>query len=167
MKKPKFLFPCTLSGPSVETSRPRASKLGNSLKKPFQLLLVFLGCLHLVGGPYSILQGCAWVNMLISYSQKDGLVKAAKDTFSGEKPCKLCCKIAEAREVDSKNPGDPVKPPLSPVAAKLLHEMLPSSVTAIEPPAAIDFPSPSLPGVHLSAGCAKASPPVPPPCRAA
>jgi hypothetical protein len=137
------------------------------LKKAFQLLLVFLGCLHLTGGPYSILQGYAWVNMLISYSQENGWVQGAKDTFSGEKPCNLCCKIAEGREAESKNTGDPVKPPLSPVSSKLLHEMLPTAITAIEPPSSIDFPSPSLPGIHLSVGCAKASPPVPPPCRVA
>lgn len=102
--------------------------------------------------------------MLISYSQEDGWVKAAKDTFSGDKPCDLCCKIAEGREAESKNPGDPVKPPLSPVSAKLLHEMLPSEVTALAPPAGIDYFFPSLPGPKLSPGCAKASPPVPPPC---
>lgn len=125
---------------------------------------MFLGCLHLVGGPYSLLQGYAWANMLVSYSQTDGLVQAAKDTFSGEKPCDLCCKISAARDAESGKPADPVKPPAPPAAGKLLHEMLPVRIVSIDPPSPTDLLPLAFPGVNLSAGFPKATPPVPPPC---
>ncbi len=137
--------------------------IGNSLKKPFQLLLVFLGCLHLAGGPYSLLQGYAWIGMLVSYSQQDGLAQAAKDTFSGEKPCKLCCKIAEGREKEPES-----KAPLAPqFSGKIVHEMLLPKVTILHPPAAIDLPAVVFAGIDFPSGFPKASPPVPPPCRLA
>jgi len=138
----------------------------NPLKKLFQYLLVLLGCLHLAGGPYSIMQCYAWAGMLVSYSQEDGLLKAAKDTFSGEKPCKLCCKIADAKksEPESKEPVLPL-PTLS--FGKVVQDMLPSKDTALAPPAMIDLPPVSFAAVAIPADSLRASPPVPPPCLAA
>jgi hypothetical protein len=138
---------------------------GNTLKKPFQLLFVLLGCLHMAGGPYSIMQGYAWIGMLVSYSQQDGIIQATKDTFSGEKPCKLCCKIVEEKKQD-RNPKDPVAP-ASTLSAKLVQEMLPARITFLSPPASIDLPPVVFPGVQTPIDILRASPPVPPPCRAA
>jgi hypothetical protein len=153
-------------GVAPKTTPSLRFPLGNPLKKPFQLLLVFLGCLHLAGGPYSILQGYAWIGMLVSYSQQDGIVQATKDTFSGEKPCKLCCKIADARE-DTPESKDPVTPPVSPLSAKILQEMLPTRAPVLLPPTSIDLPPVVFIGIEVPADFPKASPPVPPPCRLA
>ena len=119
----------------------------------------------MAGGPYSIMQGYAWIGMLVSYSQQDGIVQAAKDTFSGEKPCKLCCKIAEEKKQD-RNPKDPVAP-ASALSAKLVQEMLPARNTFLSPPASIDLPPVVFPGVQTPIDILRASPPVPPPCRVA
>lgn len=150
----------------VTISKTRASlrfPIGHTLKKPFQLLLVILGCLHLAGGPYCILQGCAWVSMLVSYSQDDGIVQAAKDTFSGEKPCELCHQIADARESDTDSKS-PVTPPVSPFSAKIVQEMVPLAETVLRPPGVSDLPPVTFLGIVFPADFPKASPPVPPPC---
>ncbi len=104
--------------------------------------------------------------MLVSYSQEDGLVQAAKDTFSGERPCKLCCKIAEAKkaEPETKGPAAPA-PTLS--FGKIVQDMLPSKDMVLAPPPVIELPPVSFPGVFLPAVFLRDSPPVPPPCPAA
>ena len=153
------------SAPLPKTPPSLRFPLGPSLKKLFQLLFVFLGCLHLAGGPYSLLQGYAWVGMLVSYSQQDGLLKATKDTFSGEKPCKLCCKIADAKASDPET-KDPVAPaPTFP--GKLIQELLPPRETVMNPPKATDLPAIDFPGIQFPPGSPKARPPVPPPCLVA
>lgn len=103
--------------------------------------------------------------MLVSYSKQDGFVKAAKDTFSGEKPCDLCCKIKHTRESapDSKDPVVPV----SPLSAKILQEMLPGKTAEISPPTCLDAPPVVFSAVNPPRGIGKDSPPVPPPCLAA
>jgi hypothetical protein len=73
------------------------------LKRHFQLLFLAIGCIHLVGGPYAVVQLYAWANMLVSYTQESSFSNAVVDTFSGEKPCCLCKKIAEAKKSDPKN----------------------------------------------------------------
>jgi hypothetical protein len=130
------------------------------LKKFLQLLLVSLGCLHLAGGPYSLVQVYAWAGMLVSYSQDEGLLQAAKDTFSGEKPCELCHKIAAAKESDPT--GD--KEPLAPLGSgKLLQEMIASEVVAARPPRATDFVAEGFAGVIPPLERGSAAPPTPPP----
>lgn len=136
------------------------------LKKPFQYLLVLLGCLHLAGGPYSIVQCYAWIGMLVSYSQQDGLLQAAKDTFSGEKPCELCSKIAEGKKAEPET-KEPVLPLPTLSFNKVVQDMLPSKDMALAPPVAEDLPPISFPGVGIPADTYRASPPVPPPCLAA
>ena len=112
------------------------------------------------------MQCYAWVGMLVTYSQEDGLVQAAKDTFSGEKPCKLCCKIADAKKAEPES-KEPVVPAPIVSFGKIVQDMLPSKDTALVPPAAIELPPVSFPGVTLPADVLRASPPVPPPCPAA
>lgn len=104
--------------------------------------------------------------MLVSYSQQDGLVQGAKDTFSGEKPCDLCCKIAEAKKTDPEK-KEPLTPTSTISAGKIVQDMLPSKAMALAPPSAMDLPPVSFPGVALPPAFLRASPPVPPPCPAA
>lgn len=62
--------------------------------------LVFLGCLHMLGGSHSIIQIYAWSKMLASYSQETNFSQALVDTFSGEKPCDLCEKISASKSTN-------------------------------------------------------------------
>ena len=60
--------------------------------------------------------------------------ETAADTFSGEKPCELCCKIAAAKQEHSRknSSGSPDMVAL----AKLRHEMLPAQDLRLKPPVA-------------------------------
>jgi hypothetical protein len=129
-------------------------------------LFVFLGCLHLAGGPYSLMQAYAWTGMLVTYSKTDGLLKGAKDTFSGEKPCELCSKIAAARgdETDSNKPRDPLTP-LS--FGKLLQDMVELELPSLAVPRGTDYHPPAFPPMDETAGAVSAMPPLPPPERLA
>lgn len=71
-------------------------------KGSWRHLVVALGLVHLLGGPVMLLQGVAWLGMLVSYSAEDGLVRGVTDTFSGERPCALCLKV---REMEREAPG--------------------------------------------------------------
>jgi hypothetical protein len=115
----------------------------------------------LAGGPYALMQGVAWAGMLVNYSKTDGLAKAAVDTFSGEKPCELCCKITEAKQEDARqNKSD--SPELT-ALANLRHEMLPAEDLRLKPPFSDELPfARTLPPV-LSPGIGHDAPPSPPP----
>ena len=108
------------------------------------------------------MQSYAWAGMLLSYSKDEGLLKGAQDTFSGEKPCELCCKIAEAKKSDGKSQELPVSP-----AVKLLKEMLPGTLVALRPPRASELPPMSFAVADVPLATEVAAPPVPPPRRTA
>jgi hypothetical protein len=107
------------------------------------------------------MQGIAWAGMLVDYSKTDGLAKAAADTFSGEKPCELCCKIAEAKQEGARKnqPGSPDLVAL----AKLKHEMLPAESLRLKPPFSGELPHLSFPPPTVCPGLVQSAPPVPPP----
>ena len=94
----------------------------------------------------------------------NGLLKGAKETFSGEKPCALCCKIADAKKSDSD--GKSKELPLSPTV-KLLKEMLPSSPLALSPPRFTEVPEVMFTGMNEPVETSACAPPVPPPRRVA
>jgi hypothetical protein len=121
-------------------------------------LFAAFASIHLAGGPYALVQTYAWAGMLVSYSKEDGLLKGAKETFSGEKPCALCCKIAEAKKSGGKSNELPVSP-----TVKLLKEMLPSSPLALSPPRSTEAPKVVFPGMNLPVETGGCAPPVPPP----
>ena len=134
----------------------------HALKKLLQLLLVTLGCLHLAGGPYALMQVYAWAGMLVSYSKDDGLLKAAKDTFSGEKPCELCSKISAAKK-EAPDAGKKEAPAPSAASGKLLQEIIATADITLEAPRFTDSPAITFPGFLLSVETRGVSPPVPPP----
>ena len=45
-----------------------------------------------------MMQCVAWAGMLWDYSEKEGLIRGARDTFSGDRPCELCEAIAELKQ---------------------------------------------------------------------
>jgi hypothetical protein len=142
---------------------PRYATVPTCLKKFPQILFVVLGCLHLLGGPYSMLQVYAWATMLVDYSRDDGLLQAARDTFSGEKPCELCCIVKSAR--DNEPEEDAPASPASRLAAKPFHDMLPLGEMVIQPPAATEVPNLGFFELVVSSGIGPAAPPCPPPWR--
>ncbi len=127
---------------------------------PRYLFLVF-GCLHLVGGPYSLVQLYAWGNMLVTYSQETSFQQAAEDTFSGEKPCHLCKKISAAKSDESKS-GDG-KQPLAPANAKLFQDLFPPTIATLSDPFSTPFPCPAFPAVAEMISPPANGPPSPPP----
>jgi len=80
------------------------------LKKFLQSLIYIVTALHLAGGHWGLLQVVAWAEMLRSYTQEKGIVQGMKETFDGEHPCPMCCRLAEAREKEEKQaPAPPLK----------------------------------------------------------
>jgi hypothetical protein len=131
------------------------------LKKLFRHLFLILGCLHLVGGPYSIIQVYAWVNMLASYSQQSSVSQALVDTFSGQKPCHLCAKITAAK---STAPAEQApESPLLSSASKLFETLFPPAELTLKQPLSSPFPQPSFLAVREIASAPSSGPPVPPP----
>ncbi|MEO5712270.1 MAG: hypothetical protein ABIT37_02180 [Luteolibacter sp.] len=104
----------------------------------------------------------AWAGMLVTYSQDGGIVQAAKETFSGEKPCALCCHIAAAQKKDSEQP-EPIAPVSGSQLAKQLQEMIPAGEIHLVFSLPGEPPPVPFTGIHLSSGSAADSPPVPPP----
>jgi hypothetical protein len=94
--------------PLLDTSLPQYA---DSLKRFLQLLLAFMACLQICGGPLGFMQGVAWVGMTISYSSDEGIVEGVKKTFDGAHPCRLCCAIKAVRKTESEHP---VKPSTAP-----------------------------------------------------
>ncbi len=59
----------------------------------------------LLGGPLAVVQVVAWGQMFSDYAQEEGsLLAGATKTFSGDSPCGLCVKVAEARQAEKKLP---------------------------------------------------------------
>lgn len=106
-----------------------------------------------------MVQSYAWVTMLVSYSKTDGILQAAKDTFSGERPCELCCKIQEAKGTEP-NDSPPALPAFS---GKLFQEMVASRQIVVSGPSFRNLPSHGFPAASLSAGWPAGAPPTPPP----
>ncbi|MEO8614140.1 MAG: hypothetical protein ABI600_03285 [Luteolibacter sp.] len=160
-------LPCLCRKRRLSHSRLGASNTARHiLKKYFQLLIVFLGCLQLVGGPYFMMQVYAWAGMLVCYSQDDGIVKAVKETFSGEKPCALCCKITAALKAE-RDGKEPLVPFSSSLSAKQLKEMIATREVRLVFPRPCALPPAEFSGVLSPNGMAPASPPTPPPRVAA
>ena len=66
--------------------------------------------LYLVGGHWGMLQVVAWAGMLRSYTQQRGLVQGVKETFDGDHPCAMCCRLAKARDKEEQQtPAVPQK----------------------------------------------------------
>jgi hypothetical protein len=57
------------------------------------------------GAHFAALQAVAWAGMMWNYSASTGsLVEGARQTFSGEHPCKMCTRIKDASQKDPQSP---------------------------------------------------------------
>ncbi len=119
--------------------------------------IVLLMCVSL-GMHWTVLQGIAWTQMLISYASEGTLAEAVEKTFDGEHPCPLCKKVQEGQQQHEDDS--------TPVAAKSLKKfeaVLVAQTRVVPPPAVIrSFPESvsSFEGWHDV-------PPTPPPRGAA
>lgn len=144
---------------ALTTLAARLIHNASDLKSILRHLFVFLACLHLVGGPNAILQVYAWGNMLVSYSQESTLSQAVTDTFSGEKPCCLCKKIAASKSAEKENKDNP----LPPGSSKLFQDLFAPTLVSLNDPFSSPFPQPGfLTGADPLSPPAS-GPPVPPP----
>ncbi|MES2996258.1 MAG: hypothetical protein V4733_05545 [Verrucomicrobiota bacterium] len=112
-----------------------------------------------MGGPYALMQVYAWAGMLAEYSQDSGFAQAAVDTFSGEKPCELCCKIAAAKDGNRETPADS-----SFSNRKLIHDMIPGKTVEIHGLRGRIYSPPGFFAPSGVRGRGAEPPPVPPPC---
>ena len=87
---------------SVHPSVPK--DVGQKLRRLF-----LLTCCSLVAvGPFNVIQTIAWGNMLHDYSTERNFSEAAEMTFSGDYPCEMCRRIAEAKfQASEKNEPHP------------------------------------------------------------
>jgi len=112
----------------------------------------------LIGGPYSIVQVYAWANMIVDYSKESTVKEAITDTFSGEKPCHLCCKIAKAKATEPKETEAPLTAPERP-----LQHLFPPTIVSLKDPISTTLPSPVFSPPNHLLSLAPSGPPVPPP----
>lgn len=98
------------------------------------------GCLHMVGGPYALLQMYAWSTMFAGYSQESGILRGAVDTFSGDRPCELCRQIAAAERGGDEKEGIPMLPTKAKDPAKLVQEMMASEMDELPRPRSLSVP---------------------------
>lgn len=55
-----------------------------------------------VGGHWPLLQSVAWVTMFVEFAQTDSFSLAAKKTFDGKHPCKICVLVKEGKQKEEK-----------------------------------------------------------------
>lgn len=117
--------------------------------------LVVLVLVVTTGGPWAVLQVCAWAGMLVRYSQEGTLGSALEKTFDGRHPCKLCKLVREGRSQSP--PKDEI------LQVSKLDPFPPSPVSGL--------PGPDGVGIEVSFRVAgwvperRSPPPVPPPRR--
>jgi hypothetical protein len=72
------------------------------MKSRFAGFLCLVAVFQLMGGHWAILQATAWVNMLVKYSESEGVEAGISKTFDGKHPCDLCLSIAKNKQTEKK-----------------------------------------------------------------
>ncbi len=121
--------------------------------------MVSLGCVHLIGGPYAVIQVYAWATMLVNYSQETTISEAVVDTFSGEKPCPLCEKIEAAKS----SAPEKETPAPAPTPKKLFPDLFASAYFTLSDPIYSLLPKTDFPALVVSFSSTTDGPPTPPP----
>jgi hypothetical protein len=120
-----------------------------------------MGCLHLCGGHWGVMQVIAWSKMIVDYSAQDGLIEGARKTFDGEHPCCMCKAIAEGKKQESQDRGDDKPPPSS--QGLVLKECTFESNIDLPAPRGCDIMLLSRPELELRGNIRGTCPPLPPP----
>lgn len=72
-------------------------------------LFVGLAAAHVAGLQWCLLQIVAWTGMIAIYVPESGLRDGLGDTFSGSKPCALCCAVKDGRQEEDRELPAPVR----------------------------------------------------------
>ena len=140
----------------------RACALSRRVKRLTTLLLTFLTCLQLCGGPQGLMQCVAWARMLADYSQDHSVAEAVEMTFDGEHPCPLCCAIMASQKQQQQDHPSPAPAPDGKLLKICKH--LPLFTVAALPPVSSEESKLMLPGALVpGSGRPGEVPPVPPP----
>jgi hypothetical protein len=131
------------------------------LNRFVRIAVAVLGCLHLCGGHWGVMQVVAWTNMIVDYSAQDGLIEGAKKTFDGEHPCCMCKAIEEGKKQESQNRGDDNSPTTS--QGLVLKECLFERYIDVPVPGERTLDALTRPELDLRAESRGACPPLPPP----
>ena len=125
-----------------------------------RIVIAVLGCLHLCGGHWGVMQVVAWSNMIVDYSAQDGLIEGAKKTFDGEHPCCMCKAISEGKKKESGSPDNKL-----PQGSQglVLKECVMAPAVRLSPPAPRDRVVLSVPDLDPRGRSLGHRPPVPPP----
>lgn len=124
------------------------------------MIVALLGCLHLCGGHWGVMQAVAWGNMIVDYSARDGWIAGAKKTFDGEHPCRMCKAIEEGKKKETGS-NDRKLPQAS--QGLVLKECVLSEAPVLSPPAPCDGTVLSVPAFDQRGRVLGHRPPVPPP----
>lgn len=135
------------------------------LNRYVRIAVAVLGCLHLCGGHWGVLQVVAWTKMIADYSAQHGLVEGAARTFDGEHPCCMCKAIAEGKKQESGDPKNE-KAPAAPQSLALKECVFEKSVT-VPLPSAREFVTTPFPALDLRGAALGHRPPLQPPRSAA
>lgn len=107
----------------------------SAIKSTLKHLMVILGCIHMTCGPQGALQAVAWISMLANYSLENGMAQGVVDTFSGERPCAMCLKIADTDFGNGKSTEAP-NPERRNLSPSLLQEWQATRSSHVAPPSA-------------------------------
>jgi len=99
--------------------------------------------------------------MLISYTQESSLSEAVTDTFSGEKPCCLCKKLATVKASESGK--EKKNQPLLSASNKLFQDLYPPTIPTLRDPLSNPFPPTRFAPVAGCVSTLASGPPSPPP----
>ena len=117
-----------------------------------------MGCIHLLGGSFGVLQIVAWASMLVQYSSSEGISEGFTKTFDGQHPCSLCVAIKDAKSSESE------KQPLQVAGEKLsLKELAFAPDFDLKHPKANTAPPSLLPDPVDHFTARSDAPPLPPP----
>lgn len=128
--------------------------------RSLRLILALIGCLHLCGGHYGVMQMFAWGKMIVEYSTEKGLVDGLADTFDGEHPCEMCTSIAKAKKDQSESNDMPSS---SDFRKLELKNLLPTEFPVAGEPRAQEFMPPLHAAPESCIPSFRASPETPPP----
>jgi hypothetical protein len=104
-----------------------------------------------IGLQWVVVQGAAWVGMIVSYSQQSSFSRSLKMTFDGRHPCNFCRAAQKGESTQTKRDADESR-------GKLVLAAPEAESFVFSTEAADCHPAPVIPAVRRSQ-----RPPAPPP----
>lgn len=127
------------------------------------LLMTFL-TLRLLGGDTAVLQGVAWLGMIVSRAPAQGVAAAVDSSLDGSSPCALCKAVREIKAASQPSPQTEHPLPETPLKRLKFQEIVPVNAALPGPPSQNPEATANRFKEDSAAGPSrKDSPPVPPP----